>query len=437
MSKLSAKAVEKALPKQREYKLADGGGLFLRIRTSGAKSWLFSFRLPGSRTVARMTIGSLEDLSLKEVRDKLPKLRKLVAEGIDPRNERAAVKAENTQAITMQTLFDAWLESIMLTKTMNLIWAKRHADRWRTHLKKPLGILLVRDVSRAHLAAALDAMARKGIKEETRKALTTLNLMMDYALTRHFIEQNPARMLKPKDFAATANRPRDRALTLVELGMLWQAIDKAILIQEEKASSTSMAITTAIAIKLLILTGARRGEIAGMRWAELNLESGIWLLPSSRTKNGQAHTIYLSDLAISLIKTMPLSTRASLFVFDTGRGAKKGHIKPDSLSRALDRLRKSQKSELADLKPFTVHDLRRSAATSWGEHLKIDPHIIERMLNHLPLNKLMATYQRAIYADEQRMAWVAWGILIEQQVAYTTKILFKETVLASTFDVVI
>jgi len=416
MSQLTAKAIEKATPKGKEYKLSDGGGLYLRVRPSGAKSWLFSFRLPDSRKVARMTIGSFEDLSLKEVRARLPELRKLVADGIDPRNARAAAKTENTQALTMQALFDAWIEFVKLANKVSLIWAKRHEDRWRIHLKSVLGKLFVRDVGRVHLAAALDAMTRKGITEETRKALTTLNLMLDYALTRHLIEQNPARMLKPKDFSATANRPRDRILILVELRQLWLALDQGSLIQEGLAGSVTIAQTTTIAIKLLILTGARRGEVAGMRWSELDFDSGVWLLPSSRTKNRQAHTIYLSELAINLIKNLWQLTGNTPFVFNTGRGTKQQHICQDSLNRAIDRLRKKD-NDLFQLNPFTIHDLRRSAATAWGEYLKTDPHIIERMLNHQPLNKLIATYQRAIYSEEQKIAWLAWGRMVDSQVA--------------------
>ena len=69
------------------------------------------------------------------------------------------------------------------------------------------------------------------------------------------------------------------------------------------------------------------------------------------------------------------------------------------------------------MKPFSIHDLRRSAVTAWGEYLKTDPHVIERMLNHQPLNKLVATYQRAVYADEQKHAWLAWGRIVEHQIA--------------------
>lgn len=117
-------------------------------------------------------------------------------------------------------------------------------------------------------------MSCKGIKEETRKALTTLNLMLDYGLTRHSIETNSARMLKSKDFAASATHSRDRVLSLPELRTLWSAPDQATEERKGIAKTSTLSIITATAIKILILTGARRGEVAGMRWDELNLEAG-------------------------------------------------------------------------------------------------------------------------------------------------------------------
>ncbi len=110
MSKLTAKKIENASPRAKEYKLHDGRGLFLRIRPSGAKSWLFSFSLPRDRKLIRMTLGSLDNIPLKEARGMLPELHKLVSQGIDPRNRRAAIQTENMQAVTMQKLFDDWIE---------------------------------------------------------------------------------------------------------------------------------------------------------------------------------------------------------------------------------------------------------------------------------------------------------------------------------------
>lgn len=427
MRKLNAKLIEHTKPKEKEFRLPDGEGLFLRVRPSGAKSWLFCFRIGSDRTWRQMTLGSLDELSLKAARDQLKELRQLVKEGIDPRNARAAVRAENTQAISMQVLFDSWIEYIKIANEVSPTWIKRHEDRWRLHLKKPLGVILARDITRAHLSSALDAMTRKGIKEETRKALTTLNLMLDYALTRHFIEINPARMLKPKDFAATAGKPRDRALSLQELRELWKALDQANDLSEKSSSTSKMSLITTNAIKLLILTGARRGEIAAMRWSELDLENKKWLLPSDRTKNRQEHTIYLSELALALISELRPISSHSIFVFDTGRYENGGHIHQDSLTGVIARLRGTAKgvkkkvdneAPLADIKPFSIHDLRRTAATAWGEYLKTEPHVIEKMLNHQPVNKLIATYQRAVYSEEQKRAWNDWGSMVEQQIVF-------------------
>lgn len=423
MTKLTAKKVENALPRKKEYKLHDGDGLFLRVRPSGAKSWLFSFSLPGDRTLIRMTLGSVKNISLKEARAKLPELHGQVSQGIDPRNARAAKQAENTSAITMQKLFSDWIEFVKLAGKITPTWIKRHEDRWRLHLRKKLGNLFAKDVTRAHLASALDTMARKGIKEETRKALTTLNLMLDYGLTRHSIESNPARMLKPKDFAASANRSRDRVLTLVELRMLWKALDRTIYLKTKKEYKPAMNPVITTAIKILILTGARRTEVAAMRWNELSLENGIWLLPANRTKNRKAHTIYLSLIALNLLNDLKKITGQSEFVFENG----KGNIHPDSLTSTINRLIKAPKNPkamkrageapLSDMKSFSVHDLRRSAATAWGKYLKIKPYIIERMLNHQPRNKLIAIYQRATYVAELKAAWLEWGEMVEHQVA--------------------
>lgn len=426
MGKLTAKAVEKAAPRNKEYKLHDGDGLFLRVRPSGAQSWLFSYRMPGGKFSVRMTIGTPKDLSLKEARNKIRELQKLVDEGIDPRADKAAAIAENMQAITMQKLFERWIEQEKITKRVTDGWIKHHEDRWRLHLKKPLGDILTKDITRAHLSAALDAMTRKGIKEETRKALSSLNLMMDYGLVRHLIDQNSARLLKPKDFAATANKPRDRVLSLADLRKLWSAMDQATASNNFNDPMPSMSLITASAIKLLILTGARRGEVAAMQWREIDLNKGIWALSAERTKNSQAHTIYLSDLAIAVIYQLKPITGSSNFVFDTGYHEKGGHIHPDTLTGVIAKLRGVSSglkkkivvdAPLKDLSPFSIHDLRRSAATAWGEYLKIEPHVIERMLNHQPVNKLIATYQRAIYAEEQKKAWVAWGELVNQHIA--------------------
>lgn len=419
MKKNKPKVVVTAHPKKKEYLKHYGEGLFLRVRPSGVQSWLFSYQLPGSSRKFRMTLKG-KNLTPKEAKALLPELHTLVSKGVDPRNARAAEIAENTQAITMQKLFEAWIDFLKARNKVTLSWIKAHEGRWNLHLKDYLGSIFAKDISRAHLAGALEAMARKKITEETRKALTTLNLMLDYALAHQLIEQNPARVLKPKDFSASASRLRKRFLTLLELRKLWICLDE------------SMNPITATAIKLLILTGARRGEVAAVRWNEIDFTAGTWIIPAEKTKNGQEHTIYLSRLAKKLLQDMQKNNINSDFIFDTGLNSR-GHIHTDALTRAIRRLmikdktnKKTQKENqsldspeppLRDMELFTTHDLRRSAATGWGMHLKTLPHVIELMLNHKPVNKLVERYQRAPYSDEQKEAWLKWGELVEHQIA--------------------
>jgi integrase len=418
--------------------LADGGGLALRVypkQNGTAKTWVFRYLHPATRKQKRVSLGDYPALSLAEAREKAGMMKLELRNKIDPKRAQAAMRRENAEALDMQKLFETWLEHLRIGGTVSAKWINRHSDRWRLHLKRHLGELLARDVTRGHLAGALDAMTRKGIKEETRKALTTLNLMLDYAVNRHLVEQNPARLLKPKDFAASAARSRDRSLSLVELRQVWSALDQAL------DSGSRLSPVTVAALKVLILTGARREEVARMEWAELDLQAGVWTLPEARTKNRRGHTVYLSALAVEVLQGLQSLSGASPYVFESvrqnrGVAVLSQSMHPDTLSRTIYRLRgdedkpkgksKGKKAvahadkepaPLADLAHFTVHDLRRSAATAWGEYLKTPPHIIERMLNHLPEDKLVATYQRAVYADEPRVAWEGWGALVEQQVA--------------------
>ncbi len=423
MGNLTDKSVKNAQPSSKDTFLSDGDGLALRIIKSGAKSWVFRYRRPIDKKQNKFVFGSYPEMSLKDARKKIVTFHEDLTKGIDPKLARAAEYAENANALTTGKVFDDWLAHITTAGDITERAIKQHKDRWERHLKKRLSNILVRDVTRAHIASTLDAMRKKGIREETRKALTTINLFMDYAVSRHYAEANPARLLKPKDFGSSANRPKERALSLAELRGVWAALDEAVKEKPGIASTARLSPLAANIIKLLIITGARRAEVVGMRWDELDLEKGEWCLPSHRTKNRRSHTIYLPPIAVMLIESMKEISGGSVFVFESLR--KPGQpLSLDSLTTAIQRLRGMYRKENEDrallehLAPFTAHDLRRSAATAWGEHLKVLPHVIECMLNHQPENKLIATYQRATYQAEQKQAWLMWGRKVEAVVAH-------------------
>ncbi|RDD48256.1 site-specific integrase [Aeromonas sp. ARM81] len=411
----SLKPVEGVKVKRYAIQSKHGGGLKIEIRESGLKRFVYRFKIGGSE--GELLLGSYPALTLAKAREEHGKAVLLVKRGIDPTKFAAQEKAKNETALTMDELLGRWLDAQRIAQVVKPQTLQCHQDRWNRHLKKTLGNIRLIDLTRAHLAQALE-ITRRATKDETRKGLGTLNQMLDYAVVHCLIEANPARLLRPKDFGASAGSPRERWLTVPELRRLWKAIDEDLGSGGSLAAGgrgvsrhATISLPAANAIKLLILTGCRRGEVANMRFS--HIRDDIWTIPD--TKNGKPHSVFLSRQAKALIDEQALYVNGD-FVFESDR-PKSDVIEPilvDSITRSL---RRFISRSLSDMEPFTVHDLRRSAATNWAERLDAEERVIELCLNHLPLNKLVRTYHRSRHDDKKKMLWQRWGELVELEVA--------------------
>jgi len=181
-------------------------------------------------------------------------------------------------------------------------------------------------------------------------------------------------------------RNRARALSLAELAAVYEAADR-------------MGYPFGIIVKLLILTGQRRGEVSGMAWSEFDLGAAVWTIPAARSKNGRAHALPLAPIALDLIKTMPhLSDR---FAFPARGNAEATFSGWSKAKKELD--------AMARVRDWTLHDLRRSMATGCAS-LGTPPHIVERILNHAggTFAGVAGVYNRFEYGDEMRAALGAW-----------------------------
>ena len=411
----SLKPVEGVKVKRYAIQSKHGGGLKIEIRESGLKRFVYRFKIGGSE--GELLLGSYPALTLAKAREEHGKAVLLVKRGIDPTKFAAQEKAKNETALTMDELLGRWLEAQHVAQAVKPKTLQCHQERWNRHLKKSLGNIRLIDLTRAHLAQALE-ITRRATKDETRKGLGTLNQMLDYAVVHCLIEANPARLLRPKDFGASAGSPRERWLTVPELRRLWKAIDEDLGSGGSLAAGgrgvsrhATISLPAANAIKLLILTGCRRGEVANMRFS--HIRDDVWTIPD--TKNGKPHSVFLSRQAKALIDEQAVYVNGD-FVFESDR-PKSDVIEPilvDSITRSL---RRFISRSLSDMEPFTVHDLRRSAATNWAERLDAEERVIELCLNHLPLNKLVRTYHRSRHDDKKKMLWQRWGELVELEVA--------------------
>jgi len=197
-----------------------------------------------------------------------------------------------------------------------------------------------------------------------------------------FAEDNPViGTIKPEDGA-----PRERVLSDDELAAIWRA---------------SGDDAYGKVIKLLILLGARRGEVGGMRWSELDLDRAVWTIPPERTKNKREHKLPLMPLALEIIASVPRrATRDHLFGSRSAEGLRHWHAKAD-----LD-------AELGDsvVGAWRVHDIRRSVATRMAD-LGVQPHVIEAVLNHQSGTKagVAGIYNRSSYEREVKAALALWS----------------------------
>jgi integrase len=175
---------------------------------------------------------------------------------------------------------------------------------------------------------------------------------------------------------------RDRVLSGTELRTIWQALDND---------------DYGVIVKLLMLTGQRANEIAGLRWSEVDLRRSLISLPSERTKNGKPHDIAISDTARSLLEAREMTGRDLIF----GRG--------DGPFSGWSKAKAELGARTGGLKHWTIHDVRRSVATGMAD-IGIQPHVIEAVLNHVSGHKggIAGIYNRAQYSAEKAQALARW-----------------------------
>ncbi len=253
------------------------------------------------------------------------------------------------------------------------------------------------------------ARVRLGAPVRANRVFAQFRKMCRWALSRGIIDKSPCDGVE----APSEETPRDRVLADDELRLIWKA-----------ASAVGWPFREFT--RLLILLGQRRGEVAGMRWTELDLDNRLWSLPGSRTKNGHAHTVPLPEEALAILRTLPRvettngkgAPTKSPFVFTTnGRapisGFGKGRLGLDreilKLMRDEEEARGEDPAEVKPLEPWTYHDLRRTAATNL-QRLGVRLEVTEALLNHVSGSRagIVGVYQKYEWADEKRQAQDAW-----------------------------
>ena len=431
---ITKRTVDTAKPGLRDYFIWDGGekeavkGFGLKITPAGGKIYVYQYRIarPGEaeRTPAkRWTIGRHGKLTPDGAREIAKGLAMKVAQGIDPQQEKldkqaakdeAARLAQERVRIESQLAFNKvaprWLdhyENEKARRPSSVSLAKLVVNRYLT---PALGEKPMPHIGRADLQPIIDAIPtrRKGMR---RAVFAYASVLFGWTAKRGEIASNPlTEMVKPE-----APKSRDRVLTDVELTEVWNA--------SEKISAPFGPF-----FRLLILTGQRRSEVAGMGWAELDRAASVWTIPADRAKNGVAHIVPLSTSAIAELDLLADSAKGEegkpeevswptkgFVLTTTGKTPISGLTKAkNALDAAIIKSRrgddKEQEQEAEPLLAWRLHDLRRTLATGF-QRLGIRFEVTEAVLNHVSGAKggIAGIYQRHDWKEEKRSALDAWA----------------------------
>lgn len=408
---LSAKTIEAIRPTEKRQEIPDRDGLYLVVQAapSDAKSWAWRYRSPIDGKVKKLTIGRYPDYSLADARDAMIEARKLARKGTDP-VEAAKLEREiaRDRSHIVSDMFDAYFRAYARThRPSTHAEAKRLVDK---HVLPLWGSKKIQDVTRRDVQTALDNLAKSGAPVSANRLLAVLKTF--FGQVRIGGDPLPslptAAILKPLD---EAGRDRDRVLSATEVGWLWRATD------DDSPFSA--------AVRLMLATGQRRGEVAGMSKHELDLEADppLWLIPAARSKNHRENLVPLPRLVVDAIRRPKRIGRSPLILTSLTGTELTGWSKPKA---ALDARMLAVATELTgrppNIEPWTLHDLRRSAASHMAR-LGVAPHVIESVLNHKSgiVSGVALTYNRYQYAAEKREALQAWSDEIERLALDTAK----------------
>jgi integrase len=391
MPRLTAISIEKMRPRKTRLEISDRAcaGLHLVIQPSGSKSWCVRYRHLGK--TRKLTLGNVEALPLAAARRAAADAMHAVANGKDPAADKQRQRAEGEQAAALRTsdtvdslvaqFITQYVERNCRPATQSQtrrVFAVEVLPRWRGRS--------VHDITKRDVVALLDRIVvdRPVLANRVRSHLGKL---FGWLLARDVLKWSPvAGVEKPAKETA-----RERVLTSAEIASVWHAADQ---IDDDFA----------VMVKLLLLTGQRRSEASGMRWDELDVDKRVWTIPAARCKNGRQHSVPLSRQAWELIVARP---RNGERVLNVGSLAHR-KLKLDAVAQIPTR--------------WTLHDLRRTAATGMAE-IGVQPHVIESVINHVGGHKagVAGIYNRFHYGEEKRAALQQWADRIDEIVAPAMK----------------
>lgn len=395
-TKLTPQRLTAALPQpDKAYKLSDPAtaGLYCLVSPRGTKTFAFSFNLHGKR--CEVVIGRFPSVTLTEAREKVVGLRRQVERGEDPRAAKQAAKAEKRAAnlppppeSQFRTFAATWQKEKLIKRAET--YKAQIASRLDRFVYPHIGSKALKDITSKDIIALIEPIQidTPNTAEGVRKIVQAI---FDYAVQKQHVDTNPARPLKgmvevPKSEVA-------RHLSPKELGRMWTVLNR-----QAGANASTLA-----AAKLLIYTMTRKNEVLRMKWPELDLDEGLWIVPAERYKTRIPHKVFLSKQAKEILEKQKAVTGHLEYVFPSAfrDNVPLGDATLNHLFKRLD----------FGVPEFSPHGTRGTAASILGENGERGD-VIEKLLGHVKLGTARH-YQHQELIEERKKALQWWADFVD------------------------
>jgi integrase len=387
MGKLSDVQIRNWVKAGKPIAKADGDGLNFTLSAKGTASWTLRYRFAGKPR--ELTIGRYPDVSLAEARRLAANARAKVQQGIDVAREKQKTKVEAATAMTVRQLATDYMgKRFPSLKRATVDQRRRYIQKW---VLPKLGALAARKVGTADVVALIARVGEKASAHVAEQVYTALSEIFKHGMARHVVTANPCAGISVRAIAGNPPPARKRLnLTADEL--------HAIL-----REAHTMGEANALALKLLIITGVRTGELARAKWEHVDLERAEWLVPDDNSKGARGFTVPLPPTAVECFRQLKQLAGDSGYVLPARSARRRqrlggdAHYEQRTLNAQLHKL-----TERVGCRRCTPHDMR-STARSHLAALGVDVLVAERCLNHT-LGGLVAVYDQHDYIRERRDA---------------------------------
>lgn len=386
---LTIAEVQAAKARDKEYSLADGQGLYLRVKTNGTKLWIFNYLRPHTKKRANIGFGCYPVVTLSEAREERRKALMLLKQNIDPKEHRdnQDKTLQKAHAETLETVSRQWMEVKKTRVTED--YAGDILRSFEIHIFPGMGTTPVCKVSAKGTIALLQPIADKGTLETVRRLCQRLNEVMIYATNTGLIHHNPLSGIKD----AFAN-PKVRNMPAIPPDHLPELM--------QKINGASIKKITRCLIEFQLHTMTRPNEAAGARWDEMDFANNLWVIPAGRMKAGRIHKIPLTPQALALLDTMKAISGNREHIFPGDRNPN-NHINEQTANAALRRM------GYQDVQ--VAHGFRSIASTALNDE-GFDGDLIECALSHVEKDEVRAAYNRADYLKRRKVMMHWWSDFI-------------------------